>query len=100
MGIIGLTDKEDTLFTVSEATTRMYVTGDFFLRYVQSYNLSYSMKKVERSVYNSLMLLGDVGGLYGLLFSVFSILNAVFTFQKRENLLAQRLYRVSDKIDE
>ena len=45
------------------------------------------MKKVERSVYNFLMLLGDVGGLYGLLFSVFVILNAVFSFSKAENLL-------------
>ena len=52
------------------------------------------MKKVERSVYNTLMLLGDVGGLYGLLFSVFSILNQVFSFQKSENLLVQSLYKV------
>ena len=51
------------------------------------------MKKVERSVYNTLMLLGDVGGLYGLLFSVFAILNAVFSFQKSKNLLVQSLYK-------
>ena len=54
------------------------------------------MKKVERSVYNSLMLLGDVGGLYGLLFSVLATLNSIFSFQKPENLLVQSLYKGDD----
>ena len=62
--------------------------------------MNYSMKKVERSVYNSLMLLGDVGGLYGLLFSVFAILNAAFTYQKQKNLLVQSLYRGGNKHDD
>ena len=62
--------------------------------------MGYSVKKIERSVYNFLMLLGDVGGLYGLLFSVFAILNEVFSFRKSENLLAQSLYKRSDKVNE
>ena len=49
--------------------------------------MSYEVKTVERAIYNSLMLLGDVGGLYGLLFSVFATLNNVFNFQKPENFL-------------
>ena len=49
--------------------------------------MDYSVETVERSVYNLLMLLGDVGGLYGLLFSVFATLNNVFSFQKPENIL-------------
>ena len=56
-----------------------------------------SVKKVERSIYNFLMLLGDVGGLYGLLFSVFATLNAIFSFNKPENLLIQSLYKGEDK---
>ena len=38
------------------------------------------------------MLLGDVGGLYGLLFSVFATLNNVLNFQNPENSLVQKLY--------
>ena len=38
------------------------------------------------------MLLGDVGGLYGLLFSVFATLNSVLNFQKPENFLVKSLY--------
>lgn len=55
--------------------------------------MSYSVKKVERSIYNFLMVLGDVGGLYGLLFSVGSSLCAIFHFQKPENILAQSLFK-------
>ena len=50
--------------------------------------MNYSVKTIERSVYNYLMLLGDVGGLYGLLFSVFATLSNVFNFKKAENFLA------------
>ena len=39
------------------------------------------------------MLLGDVGGLFGLLFSVFAALNSVLNFQKGENYLVKSLYR-------
>ena len=49
--------------------------------------MNYEVKTIERTVYNLLMLLGDVGGLYGLLFSVFATLNNVLNFQKAENLL-------------
>lgn len=38
------------------------------------------------------MLLGDVGGLYGLLFAVFATLNNVLNFQNPENSLVQKLY--------
>ena len=62
--------------------------------------MNYSLKKVERSVYNSLMLLGDVGGLYGLLFSVFATINAVITFQNQENLLVQSLFRGNNRIND
>ena len=58
--------------------------------------MSFSVKKVERSVYNFLMLLGDVGGLYGLLFSVLASFNAIFNFKKPENLLVQSLYKGDD----
>ena len=58
--------------------------------------MGFSVKKVERSVYNFLMLLGDVGGLYGLLFSVLASINAIFSFNKLENLLVQSLYKGDD----
>ena len=49
--------------------------------------MNLSVKTTERSVYNLLMLLGDVGGLFGILFSVFATLNNVLNFQKAENFL-------------
>ena len=40
------------------------------------------------------MLLGDVGGLYGLLLSVGSTLVAIFNFQSAENQLVSELFKV------
>ena len=47
---------------------------------------------VFRAVYNTFNLLGDIGGFYGLLFSLASALLSVLNFQKSENLLAQNLF--------
>ena len=48
--------------------------------------------KVERAVYNSFTLLGDVGGLYGILVPLLSTILGYFNFQKIENALAERLF--------
>ena len=50
------------------------------MRYMHIYKMNYAVKTTERSIYNFLMLLGDVGGLFGLLFSVFGALNSVLNF--------------------
>ena len=55
--------------------------------------MNYAVKTTERSVYNTLMLLGDIGGLFGLLFSVCATLNNVLNFQKAENYLVKSLFR-------
>ena len=94
MAITGLTEKEDTIFSIKESSV-MLGNQNFNDRYIHQYRMNYAVKTTERSVYNLLMLLGDVGGLFGLLFSVFATINNVFNFQKAENFLAQSLYRGS-----
>ena len=86
MAISGLTETEKTLFSIKDTRT-VNNNLSFFHRYVHMIHMDYSVETVERSVYNLLMLLGDVGGLYGLLFSVFATLNNVLNFQKSENTL-------------
>ena len=48
--------------------------------------------KVERAVYNSFMLLGDVGGLYGILVPLFGAILGYINFKKIDNNLAERLF--------
>ena len=48
--------------------------------------------KVERAVYNSFMLLGDVGGLYGILVPLVGAILSYINFQKIDNNLAERLF--------
>ena len=44
--------------------------------------------KVERVVYSTFMLLGDVGGLYGILAPLVTVILSLINFQKSENVLA------------
>ena len=92
MAITGLTDKEENIFYIEEKSTTIK-NSLFNFRYGHFYRMNYAVKTIERSNYNLLMLLGDVGGLYGLLFSVFATLNNVLNFQKAENFLVQSLYK-------
>ena len=55
--------------------------------------MNFDLKTVNRSVYNFFNLLGDVGGLYGLFFSLLAALNGFLNFQNPENVLVQQLYR-------
>ena len=48
--------------------------------------------RVERAVYNSFMLLGDVGGLYGILWPVIGSILGYLNFQRIDNILAERLF--------
>ena len=52
-----------------------------------------NLYQVERTVYNSFMMLGDIGGLFGLLFSISTTLLGIINFQKSENILVSDLYK-------
>ena len=57
------------------------------------------VESVERSVYNVLMLLGDVGGLYGIFVSFGATLLGILNYQKFDNLLAAKLYRERSSVE-
>ena len=48
---------------------------------------------VQRQVYNSFMLFGDVGGLSGLLIELGSFIVGFLNFQNAENYVSQSLYK-------
>jgi len=48
---------------------------------------------VKRQVYDSIMLLGDVGGLFGLFVSVASTIIGIANYQKSDNLLVSDLFK-------
>ena len=51
---------------------------------------------IDRSVYNTFMLLGDVGGLFGLMVSVATFLLSILNFQKADNILVSDLYQTEE----
>ena len=54
--------------------------------------LNKSVTKIERTVYSIFMLFGDIGGLYGLLVSLSSVIVGLVSFLSLENQLVGQLY--------
>lgn len=50
--------------------------------------LSKDVTLIQRDVYNSFMLLGDIGGFQGIFFTVGAALVGIFTHNNPENYLA------------
>ena len=50
---------------------------------------------VKRQVYDSIMLLGDMGGLFGLIFSICSTILGIANYQKSDNLIVSDLFKTT-----
>ena len=57
------------------------------------YALDLDSVLVDRNVYNILALLGDVGGLTGIILSISASLMSLITFSNAENYIAKSLYQ-------
>ena len=64
------------------------------------FTLNSNVTLFERDVYDFFMLLGNVGGFSGILFSFGAALVSLFTYNNSENYLASKLYQSSpDQVD-
>ena len=50
---------------------------------------------IKRQVYDSIMLLGDVGGLFGLFISVATTILGIANYQKSDNLIVSDLFKTT-----
>ena len=55
------------------------------------------VKTIKRQVYNSFMLIGDVGGFYSLFVSISVSILSVINYNKSENLLIGDLFKANDQ---
>ena len=59
----------------------------YYLGLTLDYSLSMDQHNLSRAVYTYFDVLGNVGGLSGVLFSVAAFLNGMFTFNHSDNVL-------------
>ena len=92
MAINKVTAEEDTYFSMKEliAETR---TKNFNTRLQLKYVMSHDMIMIERTVFNIFTLLGDIGGFYGLIVSIFATIHGIINYNKTENYVVQQLYK-------
>ena len=93
MALEGITDIEESFFNVVHLKDLdRILTYESSARLQIAIELSDEVTLVERHVYNSFMLLGDVGGFSGLLFAIGSVLVRIFNFANAQNFVVQSLY--------
>lgn len=92
MSITGLTDGAGVYFSMQDNEKTSTRTEYFATRFQINYEMSLNSVLTTRSVYNLFTLLGDVGGLFGLLLSVAAWFSGILTFQKAENFLVKHMY--------
>ena len=59
------------------------------------FSVDVDVNLIDRTVYNTFMLLGDVGGFSGLLYAVGAQIVSLMTYNNPENRLVERLFVVS-----
>ena len=94
--LTGITDKEDSYLQIE---LDAYETRTRNLNARLQYEIFFDRDEVviERSVYNTFMLLGDIGGLSSILFTIGSIFNQIWHTNNAENFLAKQLYVKREK---
>ena len=92
MAVNGITEIEDEAFEVVHTEDFHPIPTRPTELLVLNYWVDRDLVKVQRAVYDTFMLLGDVGGLNGLLVSLGAILLSFLNFQKAENQIATELF--------
>ena len=99
MAINGVTTQNEPFFHIMRTDF-----GDRCMNYHDRINLMFHIDHevtlIQRQVYNSFMLFGDVGGFSGLLIGLGSLIVSFLNFQNAENYVAQFLYKSKSKGDE
>lgn len=92
IGLSEITETVDEYFFIKEdvQATR---TLSYSTRLQMNFRMSHDTEVIERSVYNVFMLLGDIGGFSGLLYSLGASILSIITFQNPENYLASKLFK-------
>ena len=92
MSIESATEIEEKAFKL-EKTDSMNKVKRSNSRLELSIQMDRDVTKVKREVYNSFMLLGDIGGLFGLFVSVFASILGITNYQKPDNHLVSDLFK-------
>ena len=84
------TEVEENCFSLEYSTVQ--TQAEYYTRAGFDIRLDLDVTLIERNVYNILMLLGDVGGLMGVIYSISASILSLVTFQNAENFIAKSLY--------
>ena len=93
MSLSGITEKTESYFSMKQL--KIYtVTYEQNALLEFQFSVDPNLRKVERSALNFFQVLGDVGGLYGIVFSIASSIVSWVNYNNSDNFLVQNLFKV------
>ena len=87
ISLVGFTEQVQEFFSVSESG-RESVTRGFFLGGEFIVHHSMDLKRISRSVFNFWNVLGEIGGLYGVLHGAFAVVVSIAAFNMADGSMA------------
>lgn len=102
MAIESMTGDEDEFFDILELGTnyRLEPLPNYNAKLSVTFEMSPNIIYIQRDVYNSFMLLGDVGSFSSILLSIGYAIVGLFTHNNSENYLARKLFAAPYDKDE
>ena len=94
IALAGQTENNYNFFTLEESVTNELLDQNFYTMFKIVIRTDETQYTTRRSIFTFWTLLSEVGGLYGILFSGFSYVSSIFSFNKPENMIANELYRI------
>ena len=92
MSLSGITEKVYKMFTIGVDKQESFKPDSYSHIGDIVIHLNDDLYMISRSVFTFWDVLGEIGGLYGILFGLFSSLASIFAVNKAENFLASHLF--------
>ena len=86
----------EDLFTLKKVETRPYEKSDSTWISI-TIEVDLSLINYERTLYTAFDLLSDVGGLSGILVTLFTVFIRAWSFNQFDNMMVSHLYKVKKK---
>ena len=84
---------KENVFTLKKKDVLPYEKDDS-VQISVTVEMDLSLMQYSRSIYTFFDLLSDVGGLSGMFFSIFALIVAIWTYNKFDNFMAFRLFKI------
>ena len=85
--------ENNSIFEIESMPVRSY-EKDYLVQMEITVEMNLDKKTMARSVYNTLDVLSDVGGIQGIVMSIIGLFLGIWNYNNFDNFMASQLYKI------